>query len=212
MNAAFCGYQPRVDLVIRFLGIASLSMLLMFEVACAHSPRQHRAEKGPLVPGALNDTAAVLQAVVALNGGPDSLAAARTRARYQDLDLEFCRAFDQDCSQPKPATTWYAAPSAMVRKLAALHGVSLIESPNPPLPACPIRPKRSEPNALAGRPVGYQVKAGLRFESPELAFVATETRCNAPRWWERDVLLNGNGYRVEYREGSWRAEWRSHIS
>ena len=209
---AFCGYRNHVDLRICLFGFSAATLLLTV-AACAHrSPQWQTPEEGPPIPGALNDTTAVLQAVVALGGGPDSVAEARSRAQYKDLDEEFCQIFDQDCTQPEPSTTWYAVPTPTVRKLASLRGIPLVESSTPPVPACPMRPKRSEPNALVGQSVGYQVRAGLRFESPAVALVATETRCVTPPWWpEGDMLLNGNGYRVEYRNGSWRAQWQSHV-
>jgi len=193
-------------------GIVTLTLLTL-ETACVRRPPQSQfAEEGPAVAGTLSDTIAVLKAVVALSGGPDSVADARANTRYKDLHEELCQVFDQDCSQPKPPTTWYATPTPTVRRLAALRGIPLVESATPPLPACPMRPKRSEPKPLDGQPVGYQVRAGLRFESPDVALVATETRCDAPEWWPQgDIVLNGNGYRVQYRNGEWRARWQSHV-
>lgn len=193
-------------------GIVTLTLLTLATACVRRPPQLQFAKEGPAVAGTLNDTIAVLEAVVALSGGPDSVADARANPRYKDLREELCQVFDQDCSQPEPPTTWYATPTPTVRRLAALQGIPLVESASPPLPACPMRPKRSEPNALDGQPVGYQVRAGLRFESPDVALVATETRCDAPVWWPQgDILLNGNGFRVQYRDGVWRARWHSHV-
>ena len=195
----------------RFVSVIALGMLPALAGGCLRSASAPaRLKEGPAVAGSRGDTTAVLQAIVAFSGGPDSVVAARSRANYRQLDQELCRVFDQDCSQPAPRATWYATPTPTVRKLAALEGVPLVESSDPPLPACPMRPKRSEPNALSGQPVGYQVRADIRFESPELALVATETRCDAPPWWEKAMLLNSNSYRVRYRAGRWRAQWESH--
>ena len=198
--------------MIRSVLIIAIAAIASLETACASSgPQPQWPQEGPPVAGEPGDTLAVLRAIVALSGGPDRIAEARANTQNQHLKKELCDVFEEDCSQPKPQTTWYAVPTPTVRKLAALRGLPLVESATPPLPACPWRPHPSEPNGLVRKPVGYQVRAGLRFESPEAALVAVEIQCDTPAWWPRgDVLYSSDGYRVEYRSGQWRARWQSH--
>lgn len=199
--------------MIRCVTILVLAGLVGLDAGCASSGAQPQwAEEGPSVAGEPGDTLAVLRAIVALSGGPDSIAEARSNSQNQKLKRELCDTFEQDCTQPEPSTTWYVVPTPTVRKLAALRGVPVVESAEPPLPACPMRPSRAEPNALVGKAVGYQARAGLRFESPRVALVAIETRCATPAWWPMgEVLYSSNGFRVQYRKGHWRARWQSHV-